>query len=399
MGWLNSIGEKVLLKICVLSTHKNGGGAFLAAKKQYESLACSKDFSVVDFISLDVESNIRHKLIFYCNFITDRIIKKIAFPNNPIFHSSNLFGAIKAKDIDSKNYDLLIIHWFSNGLISLQELNKVKTPYILNVHDSWLVCGMEHHPKNSVFSNKWLDRLLISKKESICKNAKGIVYPSKWQKKVFADRGQVAERSYVISNFLDMKEKISSESKDNIVRLGVVAQRAFTNKAKGSDLLIDILSGLNEYLSKASLTVELFVVGKKSKNFDEINKFSNISIFELGSVENDKINEFYSKIDIFINPSLFENLSTTNIEACFFGVPIICFDVGGNSEMVKNEYNGFLITPYSIKDFSSAIFKSIYDGELRSSQSKLSINMYKKFSDEFVYEQTFKMIKDVNNGK
>ena len=63
-------------------------------------------------------------------------------------------------------------------------------------------------------------------------------------------------------------------------------------------------------------------------------------------------------------------MSKSLMEAMSSGIPVIASDVEGNSELVKNNYNGFLCYP---KDY-----KSLYKCILRV--SKMKKKYYKKIS-------------------
>lgn len=70
--------------------------------------------------------------------------------------------------------------------------------------------------------------------------------------------------------------------------------------------------------------------------------------------------------DIYLNTSHSEGLSMAIIEAMASGLPVIATEVGGNSELVKDGSNGFLISPNQTDDLVRAI-KSLYaDYKLRS---------------------------------
>jgi glycosyltransferase involved in cell wall biosynthesis len=46
-----------------------------------------------------------------------------------------------------------------------------------------------------------------------------------------------------------------------------------------------------------------------------------------------------------VSATLIENFSMSLLEACFYGLPVVTFDVGGNSDIVRDGENGFLV-PY-----------------------------------------------------
>jgi glycosyltransferase involved in cell wall biosynthesis len=82
-----------------------------------------------------------------------------------------------------------------------------------------------------------------------------------------------------------------------------------------------------------------------------------------------------------------EGLPLTLIEACMFSKPIICNDVGGNAEVVKNGYNGFVRS-----DFDEL-------AKLCNSLPVADHAEYKKMagSSREVFKDKFQMEKMVNN--
>lgn len=50
----------------------------------------------------------------------------------------------------------------------------------------------------------------------------------------------------------------------------------------------------------------------------------------------------YNACDIFVVPSLAENLSNVIMESLSCGTPVVSFDIGGNSDLIKHKENGYL---------------------------------------------------------
>lgn len=65
----------------------------------------------------------------------------------------------------------------------------------------------------------------------------------------------------------------------------------------------------------------------------------------------DDVYKFYPIIDIFFLPSLYEGLPMVILEAMSFRKPIVAMNVGSINELVKNEYNGYLINEKDYKSF------------------------------------------------
>jgi len=77
-----------------------------------------------------------------------------------------------------------------------------------------------------------------------------------------------------------------------------------------------------------------------------------------GNMSNTDVLKFYRKtpIDLFINVSNTEGLPISIMEAISFGIPVVATDVGGVSEIVKNNYNGRLLdVDFSDNDFAHRI--------------------------------------------
>lgn len=71
----------------------------------------------------------------------------------------------------------------------------------------------------------------------------------------------------------------------------------------------------------------------------------NVDFEFVGFIENQKLKEFYLKhnFDLLINTSKYEGIPISMMEALSFSVPCVGTNVGGVSEIIKNNYNGFLL--------------------------------------------------------
>lgn len=67
------------------------------------------------------------------------------------------------------------------------------------------------------------------------------------------------------------------------------------------------------------------------------------------------IPELMRAMDLFVLPSLGEGISNTILEAMSTGLPIVATRVGGNTEIVKEEYTGKLVPPGTPETMAEAI--------------------------------------------
>ena len=116
--------------------------------------------------------------------------------------------------------------------------------------------------------------------------------------------------------------------------------------------------------------------GKLLKSIRERSKanLTKIRTNFLGAIDNSEVYEFYRKnqVDLFINVSSSEGLPVSIMEAISFGIPVIATDVGGTSEIVFNEYNGFLLNKeFSIEELSRKIIFLMENNDSYRKNSRL----------------------------
>ncbi len=119
-----------------------------------------------------------------------------------------------------------------------------------------------------------------------------------------------------------------------------------SNPRKGFHLLSEALQILQK---KEDMMV--CTIGKKTNL--EIN---NLIIKDLGFITNlQTMAEAYSAADVFVIPSLEDNLPNTVLESLACGTPVIGFPIGGIADMVKNEVNGLLAKEVSGESLTKTI--------------------------------------------
>ena len=69
------------------------------------------------------------------------------------------------------------------------------------------------------------------------------------------------------------------------------------------------------------------------------------------------VHKLLHKFDCFVMPSYSEGMSKSLLEAAASGLPILCSNIPGCKEIVKNDQNGFLFNPKDIRSLSKAIIK------------------------------------------
>jgi glycosyltransferase involved in cell wall biosynthesis len=73
---------------------------------------------------------------------------------------------------------------------------------------------------------------------------------------------------------------------------------------------------------------------------------------------------FIAGLDIFANPSLWEGLSISLLEAMAAGKPIVTTSIPPNAELIENEVTGLLVPPKSPERIAEAITRFVREPEL-----------------------------------
>lgn len=123
------------------------------------------------------------------------------------------------------------------------------------------------------------------------------------------------------------------------------------------------------------LPVKFVIVGDGPFRYLFENQFPTVLI--QGWIDNPF--EYYPAIDMLIQPSLWEGLSMTLIEAMAFGKPLIASNIKGNRECVYDGKNGLLCTPKAPDEFKNAIKLLVTNRELYDSMSSNCLIMAEKY--------------------
>jgi glycosyltransferase involved in cell wall biosynthesis len=110
-------------------------------------------------------------------------------------------------------------------------------------------------------------------------------------------------------------------------------------------------------------------------------------------VENiSQMSTLYSAMDMFINPSIVETFSYTNLEASLHNTPVLSLKNGGSSDTISDNLNGFELE--SINDIISKISELLLPN---SSYNKIAQNSRSFVLDKFSFNHVNKQLVDFYN--
>ncbi len=98
------------------------------------------------------------------------------------------------------------------------------------------------------------------------------------------------------------------------------------------------------------------------------------------------VTPYYRAFDIFVLPSKIEGFSLALLEAGASSIPLVAFDVGGNSEIIMNGVNGYTIPN---NDIDTLIERIIYLAEHDGFRKKMGMAAHRMIEDRFsVFRRT-----------
>jgi glycosyltransferase involved in cell wall biosynthesis len=131
-------------------------------------------------------------------------------------------------------------------------------------------------------------------------------------------------------------------------------------KRKGLDLLLEALRGLGAfpdlYAFAVGHNISSKVLGVRSKTINYVRDDLTLSLM-------------YSCADVFVLPSLEDNLPLTALEALACGIPTVAFSVGGIPDIVRDGQTGILTTAGDVEALRRAVAELLLDPERRASMS------------------------------
>ena len=368
------------MKICVLNTYDDFGGAAKACARLIQGLSRSEadvSFLVKQKVSgespaVQVCSRFEGEL---CAFL-DNLPQHMYPERQKNNFSLGRYGSRFATAVSARNPDIVHLHWVAGGFVQLEQLARLNLPIVWTMHDMWAFTGGCHYAGNChsyldqcgfcpvLGSRKARDlsRKRWQKKAQVLKDLNvTFVAPSRWLagccRSASASEGK---STVVIPNGIDTdlfkpmhklaaRQRLGLPVDKNIIMFG--ALNALTDPRKGFHLLEKALIELER--SRKAEKPELVVVGDTGQTAPPVSGFKYHS---LGYVSDETaLAEIYSAADVFVAPSLQENLANTVMEAMSCGTPCVAFDVGGMQDLIDHQSNGYLSAPFGAEDLAGGL--------------------------------------------
>ena len=417
------------MKVLIVSNTDAGGGAANGALRLCECLnrvGVSSTLLVVKtqtssrFVTVGLcKKSLLKKVMYRLYSYVERYFFKSFSTTNTIQHSLNFISNIDVDYINNTDCDIVNLHWICFDTLNAKDIAKINKPIVWTMHDSWPACGAEHHPNilenDERYKQKYtrLNKPKSTKGVDLCRIAwkykykhlhnKKITFtaPSEWEANVLRQSSLFGHRKCVrIPNLLGQEvfKPVSVETKKSLRLIFGLSEnkRTICFGAAGFGTTKSDLKG-GWYLKEALTNLQhkdlyqIVVFGpKQGVLFDNLG----IQVLYTGFQTNSEIlSKFYGMCDVFVCPSIIENLPFTILESMSCGLAVVGFNQGGIPDLIQHKKNGYLAKCYDFMDLKSGIEDCFENLNVYQNESLEIVK--KDYDSDIITKQYIDLFKEV----
>ena len=275
--------------------------------------------------------------------------------------------------------DVIHLHWVNQGFLSLNDLERILAsgkPVVMTLHDQWYFTGICHY---SGACDKYqsqccrcpmirgigmdLARRVFDRKREIYRGKNlAFVGCSGWMadlaRKSPLTRGHLVTH---VPNAIDTgvfapMDKASAREKYGLPmdqRLLLFGAQRITDERKGFRYLAEACEHISKHHPTLTGHLGVVVLGGDAES---VKSALPLPVYTVNYLSNEaEIAALYNAVDLFVTPSLQDNLPNTIVEAMSCGIPCVGFNVGGIPEMISHQQDGYVADYCDSIDFAQGI--------------------------------------------
>lgn len=385
------------MRVLIINTSERTGGAAVAANRLMEALNNNgvkakmlvRDKETDSLTVAGTGGGLRQRW----HFLWERwcIFSRLHFSRKHLFEIdiANV-GTDVTRTREFIEADVVHLSWINQGMLSLSGIKKILDsgkPVVWTMHDFWPATAICHYPHGCKAyreqgchscpylpgggSRHDLAHRVWKHKERIWRSRNIIfVTCSRWLAAEVKGSGLLTGKQVVsIPNPIDTREYRPADKKKARSRLSLpldkrlvlfVSQRT-TDKRKGMDYMLEACKRLAEAHPEAKADTAVVILGGHSDEFADCLPFD---VYPIGYVSDpEKIIDVYNAADVFVLPSLEDNLPNTVMEALACGVPCVGFNTGGVPEMIDHRKNGYVAAYKDAADLAEGMRWVLYEAD------------------------------------
>src|SRR3989344_2199937 len=226
----------------------------------------------------------------------------------------------------------------------------------------------------------------------VCRKSDLVITPSYYLKRIIQGCGVAESKIKVIYNsfspFLPTGMMIQPSAKRYLLSVGRLVPW------KGFITLVDLMPEL----IKVDENFRLIIVGTgpdEDKLLERIRQYQLEDYIQIVRTHWAGVIKYMRSALIFILNTGYEGLSHTILDAMATGLPIITTNIGGNPELIKDDFNGLLVKYNDKAELKQAILRLYDNQELRQKFINNGQEVLKKFDHQEMTEEVIKTLENL----
>ena len=376
------------MRVLIVNTSEKTGGAAVAANRlmaalnnhgvKAKMLVRDKQTDNISVVALPQSPRLRW------NFLWERFVLFVRLHFNRR-HLFELDLANAGTDItrlpEFKEADIIHLHWINQGMLSLKGIRKIVQsgkPVVWTMHDIWpatAICHLTlgcnnyrqqcgqckylpgHGSAGDLSAAVWRKKRAMQADSSLY-----YVACSRWLEgeakksallqglKVTSIPNPIDLRVFHPTDRAEARRQLQLPADRRLILF--VSQRV-TNPNKGMDYLVEACRLMADQHPESVQATGVVILGGHA---EEVAGELPFEAFPLGYVNDERrIVQVYNAADVFVLPSLSENLPNTIMEAMACGVPCVGFNVGGIPEEIDHKKNGYVANYRDAADLAAGL--------------------------------------------
>jgi len=401
------------MRVLIVNTSERTGGAAVAANRLMEALNNNgvkakmlvRDKETDHLTVAGLPSSWRHQW----NFLWERFViwLHLHLRREHLFEIDIANAGTDITNLpEFQEADVIHLHWVNQGMLSLKGIRKILTsgkPVVWTMHDIWPATAVCHYSRGCEQYHSQCNKCPLLPGDSLAKQVwnrkeqllggQRITYVccSNWLADEARKSALLKEQRIVsIPNAIDTRlfRPLDKQQARQTMELPIdrriilfVSQRV-TDPRKGISYFVEAVRRLVQQYPEMKENTGVAILGGHA---EEVASQLALPSYPLGYVSNpSRIVSVYNAADVFVLPSLEDNLPNTIMEAMACGVPCVGFRVGGIPEMIRHQENGYVAKECDADDLAQGIRYVLADADYETLSHECLHQVAQKYSQQSV---------------
>ena len=400
------------MRVLIVNTSEKTGGAAVAANRLMEALK-NNGVKAKMLVGEKLTDQItvvplRHRWLQRWRFMWERwcIFLRLHFSRLHLFEIDTASaGADITRLPEFKEADVIHLNWINQGMLSLRSIRKILRsgkPVVWTMHDLWPATGICHYARTCPSfrtachncpllpgggGKDDLSRRVWTRKKRLY-HASNIhfVTCSRWlEEQAKQSSLMVGQRITAIPNTIDTRIFCPTDRREARLAAQLPAEgkvilfvsQKVTDERKGVAYFVEAVNRLAAEHPELAADTSVAVLGG---NAEEVCGKLKLPSYPLGYVADEHtIVSIYNSADVYVLPSLEDNLPNTIMEAMACGVPCVGFRVGGIPEMIEHRRTGYIANFKDSNDLATGMAWTL----LEADRDELRANCLRKVAHDY----------------